>query len=72
MRKVLIKFLLWVGRARWIVDDEGDIGFQIFGLAVLNYKWNDSFVVYAKGGDVSWRLAEKREFSIPKEQRGCN
>jgi len=63
--KLIIRFILWAGKARWIVDNEGDIGFEIFNHAVINYKWNDSFIVYSKNEkenpNYSWRLAEKRE-----------
>ena len=67
MIKRLIEFILWAGKARWIVDDDGDVGFTLFNHTIVNYKWNDTFIVrHKKRGEdpYTWRLAEKRELQL--------
>jgi hypothetical protein len=60
--KWLVRFILLVGKARWVVDSELDVGFSLFGVNVINYKWNDSFICYSKNDKENpCRLAEKRE-----------
>lgn len=58
--QLFVRFILWLGRARWIIDGDGLPGFRIFGVVVSYYKWDDSFIV-DRTGDEDWRLAEKRE-----------
>jgi len=36
--KRFVNFLLRVGSARWIVNEDGDFGIEIFGVAVIRYK----------------------------------
>lgn len=57
--KYLIRFFLWLGRARWVVDTDGDMGLRVFGVNIISYKWPDTFVY---PDDV--RLIPKRGMSL--------
>ncbi len=59
MRKLLVKTICKLGRIRWIVDSDGDVGFSLFGIPVICYKWNDSAIIGLE--DITYRLANKRE-----------
>ena len=59
--KLFVKLTVKLGRARWIVDYDGDAGFRIFGVNVICHKWADSFICCTDGG---YRLIEKRELKV--------
>lgn len=51
--------------ARWIVDEDGDPGIQLFGnpyCVVRYYKWNDTFIVGKPEARI--RIANKRELNL--------
>jgi hypothetical protein len=72
MRKWIMEFVLQLGRARWIIDNEGDPGFRIFGICVTYYKWDDTFIVRLpkEAEEAGIRLAEKRELHIASSEMG--
>jgi len=45
MKKKLIEKILKWGKARWIIDEDGDPGIRIFGINIIYYKWDDLFIV---------------------------
>jgi len=57
--------ILKLGKFRWIVSDEGDPGFRVFGVEVYYYKWSDTPLVY-KCDEASprYRLACKQEIAL--------
>lgn len=66
--KWIVKWFLRLGRARWVVDSDGDAGFVVFGLMVVCHKWSDAFLVYTpKDLDdekLCYRSIRKRELRI--------
>lgn len=57
--RYILRFLFWLGKARWIVDDDNDPGIRIFGINIVYHKWNDTFII----DDCHYRLADKREIT---------
>lgn len=62
IRSWLVKFILKLGNAKWVVFREHSIGFVIFDVPVEYYKWHDTFIVGDKNIK-DYRLANKRELS---------
>lgn len=59
MMRLLVRIIFWLGRPRWIVDDECAPGIEIFGIPIIYYKWNDTFIYIDNTS--KYRLANKRE-----------
>jgi len=63
----IMKVFLKLGKARWIVDSDGEVGFVVFGVVVVSHKWSDSFLVFNRrkldDEKLSYREIEKREIS---------
>lgn len=48
-------------QARWIINNNGELGIRILGLNLWYYKWNTPIISY-KDEYKSWRVIRKREF----------
>ena len=53
------KFIFWLLRPRWIVEDDRSLGLRLcnLGLNLTYYKWPEPMI-----GSQPYRFAEKREF----------
>ena len=56
---MLKKFIFWLLRPRWIVEDDRSLGLRLcnLGLNLTYYKWPEPII-----GTQPYRFAEKREF----------
>ena len=59
-------FISYIGRALWVVNDEEEMGFRIFGLNFWYYKWSDPHIA-----NYQYREADKREFGETVKSRNC-
>jgi hypothetical protein len=66
MIKKIVSLLFKIGKAKWIVELDGQgtaisPGFIIFGIRVFYYKWNDIFLI---DDTLEYRIAQKRELFL--------
>lgn len=57
---LVVKIILKLGNFRWIITDENDIGFRVFGVVISYYKWSDTAIVWT---DIGYRVVDKRELT---------
>lgn len=72
-RTFVVKFLeigLKLGHFQWIVTEDNNPGFRVYGILFEYYKWKDTVIIEPWGiednktdGPIKWREADKRELS---------
>jgi hypothetical protein len=59
-----VKFLMVLGGFRWIVSEEGDVGFRWMGVEIYYYKYADLPLIYVHDDPPKYHEARRWEIQV--------